>query len=402
MTSINPENGQRKPKKSGSVLTSVVGIIGELFLTLAVICALYILWQLWWTGVVSEQTQDKQANQSSWVDPSKDGNSYKIAKPQKGDPPIEKAPATGGIVGQIYIPRFGDQWKRLVVQGITPDQLARHGMGHYPMSQMPGEMGNFAVAGHRSGYGEPLGNVPDFKKHDAIVMRTKDYWYVYYYTSHEIVLPTETSVVAPVPHHVGETPTHRLITLTTCEPRYTTATHRWISYGEYGYWAKVSDGIPKELATQGANGAVQFVQNDNQSWTSKIPPLPVLLLWLVVAYLIIYIAGAIVWHYPATRRAMMKAAAATAGSGDGAASAGLAARAARRTGKRSKRSPLDSHMVSLYGWIYRHHPGIAPVRWILMILLALIATVLLFQWGFPWLATNVPFLQVTSNFVSVG
>ncbi|MCI1915429.1 MAG: class E sortase [Bifidobacteriaceae bacterium] len=396
---VSLEKGQR------SVTTTVVGVIGELFLTLAVVCALYILWQLWWTGVVSEQTQAKQSSGVSWTDPSKSADGYKIAKAQKGTPPVEATPGNGDVVGQIYIPRFGAQWKRLIVQGITADQLARHGMGHYPMTQLPGELGNFAVAGHRSGYGEPLGNVPDFVKGDAIVIRTDQYWYVYHYTSHEIVLPTQTDVIAPVPHHLGETPTQRLITLTTCEPRYTAATHRWITYGTFDYWAKVSDGIPKELATTGANGAVEFTQNDNQTWTSKIPPLTTILLWLVIAYAIIYIAAAVAWKYPATRAAARKAlasvrgAAEGAGTGVGTGTIGVDAKSAETIRKYSK---YEMRSVSMYGWIYRHHPGIAPVRWILMIILALIATVLLFAWGFPWMAANIPFLQVASNFVAVG
>lgn len=391
------EFSQRR-RTSGSVLTSVVGIVGELFLTLAVVCALYILWQLWWTGVISEQTQDKQAEQTSWSKPAESDGSYKIAKAQEGDPPVPAEPSTGDVVGQLYIPRFGSNWKRLIVEGITADQLARHGLGHYPMTQLPGELGNFAVAGHRSGYGEPLGNVPDFEKGDAIVVRTQDYWYVYHYTSHEIVLPSQTDVIAPVPHQLGQTPTNRLITLTTCEPRYTTATHRWISYGQLDYWAKVSDGIPQELATAGSDGQVKFVQNDNQSWTSKIPPLTTILLWLLIAYAVIYIAGAIVWRYPATRRAARKEAAKNGYTGAdlGAGTQGYLDPVLAKYAK------YDSRIVSMYGWIYRHHPGIAPVRWVLMVLLALIATVLLFQWGFPWMAANIPFLQVASNFVSVG
>lgn len=368
-------NSVRHRRSSGSVFTSVVGVAGEILLSLAVMCALYIVWQLWWTGVVSEQTQDKQAEQTSWSAPSESGGSYKIAAAQEGDPPASAKPSNGDVVGQIYIPRFGSNWKRLIVEGISADQLARHGMGHYPTSQLPGAVGNFAVAGHRSGYGEPLGNVPDLKEGDAIIVRTQDYWYVYRYTNYEIVLPSQTDVVAPVPRQLGQTPTERLITLTTCNPRYTTATHRWISYGKLDYWAKVSDGIPQELATQGSDGNVKFVQNDNKTWTSQIPSLTTLLMWLVIAYAVIYIAGAIVWRYPATRGA------------------------ARKAGVESE---YGSRSASVYGWIYRHHPGIAPVRWMLMILLALIATVLLFEWGFPWMASNIPFLQVASNYVSVG
>lgn len=368
---IPQQPSQRPPRRKRRVLGSVVGIIGEIFLTLAVVCALYIVWQLWWTGVVSEQTQEKQSSEVSWTAPSQSDGSYQIAKAQKGDPPIIDKPSTGDVVGQIYIPRFGAQWKRLIVEGTTADQLARHGLGHYPTTQLPGEVGNFAVAGHRSGYGEPLGNVPDLKEGDPIVIRTGDYWYVYHYTSHEIVLPSQTAVVAPVPNEPNKEPTERFITLTTCEPRYTTATHRWISYGTFDYWAKVSDGIPKELASTDATGAVQFVQNDTQSWTSQIPRLTTLLLWLVIAYVILYIAGAIVWRYPAARA-------------------------------RKASAPYESQTASIYGWIYRHQPGIAPIRWLLMVILLLIVTVVLFEWVFPWAASTIPFLRVASNYASVG
>ena len=414
-----PRTQQRPPRRKGFVVSSVLGILGEIFLTLAVVSALYIAWQLWWTGVVSEQTQTQQISDTSWTAPASSDGSYKIAKAQKGEPPAMAQPSEGDVVGQLYIPRFGLQWKRLIVEGTTPEQLARHGLGHYPASQLPGQLGNFAVAGHRSGYGEPLGNVPDFKEGDPIVVRTDDYWYVYEYTSHEIVVPTQVDVVAPVPHHQGETPTQRLITLTTCEPRYTTATHRWISYCKLKYWAKVSDGIPTELATQGDDGAVKFVQEDTRTWTSKIPDLTVLLLWLVIAYAILYLASAAVWRYPAlrARKRLRELASAAVGMGlgtgaglgagfgddagsDGESGAGLTRAELREYAQARVR--YENRSASLYGWVYRHHPGIAPLRWLMMVILVAIAVMLLFQWGFPWMAENIPFLQVASNYVSVG
>lgn len=385
--------GGTSPVKKRSAFSSAAGIIGEIFLTLAVVCALYILWQLWWTGVESEHTQNQQMEQTSWSKPGSDGGSYKIAAKQTDEPPIEEGTlGEGDVVGEIYIPRFGQQWKRLIVEGTSEEQLARHGMGHYPMTQLPGQLGNFAVAGHRSGYGEPLGNVPELKEGDPIIVRTENYWYVYHYTNHEIVLPNQVEVIAPVPNKPGQAPDNRYITLTTCEPRYTSATHRWISYGTYDYWAKVSDGIPAELATQGDDGSVTFVQNDTQTWTSRIPPLTTILLWLIIAYVVLYVASAIVWRYPGLRRTTGSATTAEEPTGAGRARA-------------SQKVSANRYMVrgaSIYGWIYRHHPGIGLLRWILMIILGLIATVLLFQWGFPWLASNVPFLQLTSNFVSAG
>ena len=61
-----------------------------------------------------------------------------------------------------------------------------------------------------------------------------------------------------------------MITLTTCEPKYSTPTHRWISYGELAYWAKVSDGVPKELATTDSSGAVMFSTTETPSIASRI------------------------------------------------------------------------------------------------------------------------------------
>lgn len=55
---------------------------------------------------------------------------------------------------------------------------------------------------------------------DPIIVRTKDYWYVYHYTRYEIVLPTDVHVIAPNPEDSTANPTKRMITLTTCEPKY--------------------------------------------------------------------------------------------------------------------------------------------------------------------------------------
>ena len=134
--------------------------------------------------------------------------------------------------------------QRNLVEGTDLTQLNKHGLGHYTDSQMPGQVGNFAFAGHRNGYGQPLGDVDKLQEGDPIIVRTQDYWYVYHYTSYKIVLPTQTEVVAANPENPGAAPTKRMLTMTTCEPKYSTPTHRWISYAEFSYWAKVADGIP--------------------------------------------------------------------------------------------------------------------------------------------------------------
>ena len=201
-----------------SVVWTILGILAELMLTAAAVCALYIAWQMWWTGVQAEHNQIETRQSVSWSDPGQ-SDSVTIAQAQEGDPPTQPQSAQEGeLIAQVYIPRFGSQWQRNLVEGTSLTELNKHGLGHYKDSQMPGQVGNFAFAGHRNGYGQPLGDVDKLQEGDPIIVRTQDYWYVYHYTSYKIVLPTDIEVVAANPENPGATPTKRMLTMTTCEP----------------------------------------------------------------------------------------------------------------------------------------------------------------------------------------
>ena len=359
--------GPPRPAAKRSVLWSVLGILGEVLMTLAAVCALYVVWQMWWTGVQSEHTQVETRQSASWSDPA-GGDSSKVAKAQSGDVPVQPTSASDGeLIAQVYVPRFGQGWVRNVVEGTDEAELSLHGLGHYPSTQMPGSVGNFAVAGHRNGYGRPLGDVDLLQEGDAIIVRTKDYWYVYKYTTHKIVTPEHSEVIAANPEDLNTPPSKRMITLTTCEPKYTTATRRWISYGELSYWAKVSDGVPQELATSSSSAKVAFSSsNTSQSFVSKLGTLQPIVLWALVAYLVLYIAALVAWRYPVLREI--------------------------RAGKRRRPD------ASIYGWLLRHQPGPLVIRWALLILLLFIVSVVLIQWACPWAASNIPILQSMSNY----
>lgn len=367
MPDPNARRGLAQPAAKCSVLWSVLGILGEVLMTLAAVCALYVVWQMWWTGVQSEHTQVETRQSASWSDPA-GGDSSKVAKAQSGDVPVQPTSASDGeLIAQVYVPRFGQGWVRNVVEGTDEAELSLHGLGHYPSTQMPGSVGNFAVAGHRNGYGRPLGDVDLLQEGDAIIVRTKDYWYVYKYTTHKIVTPEHSEVIAANPEDLNTPPSKRMITLTTCEPKYTTATHRWISYGELSYWAKVSDGVPQELATSSNSAKVAFSSsNTSQSFVSKLGTLQPIVLWALVAYLVLYIAALVAWRYPVLREI--------------------------RAGKRRRPD------ASIYGWLLRHQPGPLVIRWALLILLLFIVSVALIQWACPWAASNIPILQSMSNY----
>lgn len=345
---------------------AVMGIIAEILLTMAVVCALYIAWLLWWTGVEAERTQHEVLQSASWSDPG-EGDAAKIAQAQEGEPPVQQDSANeGDLIAQIYIPRFGENWHRNIVEGTSLEELNKHGLGHYENTQWPGQLGNFAIAGHRDGYGQPLGDVDKLQPSDTIVIRTKDYWYVYHYTNYEIVKPDEVRVIGADPQHPGEAPTKRMITMTTCEPKYSTPIYRWISYGELTYWAKVSDGTPKELTDGTAASDVTFVSNEKTSWAAQLDSLVPLMLGALAVYAVLFLAALAAWRFPVLREI--------------------------RDGYRQRPE------ASIYGWLIRHQPGVLPVRFVLLALLLFAAAVALFQWGFPWAASNIPALRAMSNF----
>ncbi|KAB8286769.1 Sortase family protein [Bifidobacterium ramosum] len=371
---VNQNGGFGSDRRQGGSATTArrgwlwqaLGIVAELLLTAAAICALYIVWQMWWTGVQAEHTQMETRQSVNWSSPA-NGDTTKIAKAQQGEPPVEPESANeGDLIATVYIPRFGQNWERNLVQGTTLTQLNKHGLGHYDDTQWPGQVGNFAIAGHRNGYGQPLGDVDKLQDGDAIVIRTQHYWYVYQYTSHEIVLPTEVRVIASNPQDPGATPTKRMITMTTCEPKYSDPIYRWISYGELKYWAKVDDGTPQELATSDASGGVAFTNNQDASPVAQLDSLIPVIQIAAIAYAVLFLAALAAWRFPVLR--------------------------AIRAGERRRPD------ASIYGWLLRHQPGVLPIRALLLVLLMFIASAALFQWAFPWAAANIPYLQQMSNF----
>jgi sortase A len=119
----------------------------------------------------------------------------------------------------MRIPRLGPGWRFAIIQGTTPPDLAK-GPGHVIGTQLPGEPGNFAVAGHDSTADHPFLHLARVRPGDPIVVETLNATYRYQVTSERVVSYADAGVLAPVPSHPGLRPTRGAITLITC----TTAT----------------------------------------------------------------------------------------------------------------------------------------------------------------------------------
>ena len=75
----------------------------------------------------------------------------------------------GDALTRIRIPAIGVD--TVVVEGTTETAL-KAGAGHYATTAMPCELGNMAIAGHRTTYGKPFANIDQLKPGDTITLET--------------------------------------------------------------------------------------------------------------------------------------------------------------------------------------------------------------------------------------
>ena len=119
----------------------------------------------------------------------------------------------------LTIPLFGPDFKVPILVG-TSDYALGRGVGWYENTQLPGQIGNFALAGHRITHGEPFARLLELKPGDTVIIETKSYIFTYVIDaspSKLTVKDVDTWVLDPVPGKTGVKPTQALITLTTCQ-----------------------------------------------------------------------------------------------------------------------------------------------------------------------------------------
>src|SRR5438034_7720310 len=148
----------------------VLGAIGRVLITLGLLLLLFVAYQLWGTGIYEARAQNdlehqfKQSLERSQTTTSTTTTSTTSPTTTTGadNPTVSTtlaplaAPPEGDVVARIFIPKIGID--KYVVEGVNVDDL-RKGPGHYPSTQLPGHEGNSAIAGHRTTYGAPFGDL---------------------------------------------------------------------------------------------------------------------------------------------------------------------------------------------------------------------------------------------------
>ncbi|MEV7782592.1 class E sortase [Kitasatospora sp. NPDC088351] len=215
-------------RRRGRALAAV-GVFGELLITLGLVLGLFVVYSLWWTDVLADRSASEASDKlrSAWAAGAGPGTPQAAPGAPSGAPTGPgTAYAAGDGVGFLHVPAMGRNYQVLIRMGTDTDTLAEGVAGVYEQpyrAAMPwDETGNFALAAHRDGHGAKFHDLDAVHKGDAIVVETKDKWYVYKADS---TLPEtskyDTGIVAPVPKGSGYQAPGRYITLTTCTPVYT-------------------------------------------------------------------------------------------------------------------------------------------------------------------------------------
>lgn len=124
-----------------------------------------------------------------------------------GTPDAVAGPAAysvGEAIAIVHLPSIGQV--RPVKEGVALSILNEGVLGHYPLAAGPGDVGNFALAGHRTTYRRPLWDLHQMSPGDPVVVETDDY-HAYTFGRTRVVTPEQTEVLAAVPDDPSAEPT---------------------------------------------------------------------------------------------------------------------------------------------------------------------------------------------------
>ncbi len=210
-TAIVDEPAASPPPPPRKRRISAFTIAGIVMLVVGLSCLGWVGYQYVGTNLVSGKVfeTEKQQLRTKWDEE------------KKADPTGKKKPTVipGDAMALLRIPAFGASYEIPILSGTDLGILSK-GVGHYTSTADPGQIGNFAVAGHRVTHGQPFSRLLELSPGDEIVVETREaiYTYVLDQAPEKLtVKDTDTWVIDPVPGKPDAKPSQALITLTTCQ-----------------------------------------------------------------------------------------------------------------------------------------------------------------------------------------
>ncbi|MCW2544214.1 MAG: sortase family protein [Frankiales bacterium] len=185
--------------------------VGQVMITAGVILLLFVVYELKLTNLYTDGQQRDLGRtlDRTWAAP-----------PPKN---VLAAYHEGEGIARIYLPTLGAKQVHVVVEGVGREDLKK-GPGHYPGTDLPGALGNMVISGHRTTYGAPFNRLDEIRIGDPIVIETRSAFFTYRAIKSFVVAPTAVGETNHVPNQPGVVPTQRLLTLTTCNPKYSART----------------------------------------------------------------------------------------------------------------------------------------------------------------------------------
>lgn len=194
---------------------SPLTVLGVVLVVVFLAAGGWMAWQFWGANAVAagNATERVASLRDDWAaspaapDPDSDPEA----------PPVIHQPTSGEPSWVLRIPRLQLEWP--IVAGIEEEHLSQ-GVGWYPATALPGQAGNFALAGRRSTEGAPFRDLLSLTEGDEVIVETRSAVFTYTITSAPAMLTVKRSeswVLDPVPGHTDIVPTQALITLTTEE-----------------------------------------------------------------------------------------------------------------------------------------------------------------------------------------
>lgn len=210
-----------RPTGRGRGGRSALTVVGVVLLLAGVGLLGWVGFEYFGTNVISERAFVDEKNKllAKWE--AEGSASERGDKPATTSKPGSSQPRQipGEAIALLRVPAFGEDFEVPILAGTDLRDLNR-GVGHYTSSVMPGQIGNFAIAGHRITHGQPFAKLLELDRGDAVIVETRDavYTYVIDDPPRDLTVPdTATWVLDPVPGQPAAKPTQALLTLTTCQ-----------------------------------------------------------------------------------------------------------------------------------------------------------------------------------------